>query len=360
MRVLSFLTTAGLLLIVACGGPTAPTASFPAATTSPSASAPAVRPEESPGPLPTELALGQTFGLYYDPQIERVILVNGAQETGPAMPTELWSWSGTAWELLDAAGPEARAFAAIGRDPVRNVVVVHGGLSSSGTAYDETLEWDGQSWTVHVAGDNGPGAREGAGLAYEPDTGRMLLFGGAVAFEQRADTWAWDGETWSLVTQTGPRPRFISLMTEDRATGDVLVQGGHWVAGNDGDFLADTWRWDTDTWIEIASADGPGRRVNAPGTWDERLGGIVMFGGGVGERDPMASDTWLWTDGWTELVLATAPGPRGGHQVAFDAKRQVLVLVGGIAEAGGSQMLDVWELDADGWHEVVRAQSPSG
>ena len=182
----------------------------------------------------------------------------------------------------------------------------------------------------------------------------MLLFGGAVGFEQRADTWAWDGETWSLVTQTGPRPRFVSLMTEDRATGDVLLQGGHWVAGNDGDFLADTWRWDTDTWIEIAGADGPGPRVNAPGTWDERLGGIVMFGGGVDEREPMASDTWLWTDGWTELESATAPGPRGGHQVAFDAKRQVLVLVGGIAEAGGSQTLDVWELDADGWNEVLR------
>ncbi len=227
-------------------GPTGPTASFPAATTSPSASAPAATPEESPGPLPTELVLGQTFGLFYDPQIERVVLVNGAQETGPAMPTELWSWTGTAWELLDAAGPEARGFGSIGRDPVRNVVVVHGGISSSGTAFDETLEWDGRDWTVHVAGDAGPGAREGAGLAYEPDAGRMLLFGGAVGFEQRADTWAWDGETWSLVTQTGPRPRFVSLMTEDRATGDVLLQGGHWVDGNDGDFLADTWRWDGD------------------------------------------------------------------------------------------------------------------
>ncbi len=84
-----------------------------------------------------------------------------------------------------------------------------------------------------------------------------------------------------------------------------------------------------------------------------------MFGGGVDEREPMASDTWLWTDGWTELALATAPTPRGGHQVAFDAKRQVLVLVGGIAEAGGSQMLDVWELDADGWNEVLPASSPS-
>ena len=358
MRALSFLAPAGLLLIVACGGPTGPTAS-PAATASPSVPTPTLSPEASPQALPTELVLGQTFGLFYDPQIERVVLVNGAQERGPARPIELWSWTGTAWELLDAAGPEARGFGAIGRDPVRNVVVVHGGVSSSGTAYDETLEWDGRDWTVHGAGDSGPGAREGAGLAYESDTGRMILFGGADRSGQRADTWAWDGETWSLVAESGPRPRFVSLMTEDRATGDVLLQGGHWVDGNDGGFLADTWRWDGDAWIQIASDGGPGPRVNAPGTWDERLEGIVMFGGGVGVGDPMASDTWLWTDGWAELAPATAPGPRGGHQLAFDAKRQVLVLVGGIAVPGGGQTLDVWELDADGWKEVLSAASPS-
>ena len=105
--------------------------------------------------MPTELILGQTFGLFYDSRLEQVVLVNGAIENGPDRPTELWRWSGEAWELLDAAGPPARSFAALGRDPEREVVVVHGGVDGAGEAFDETLEWDGRDWSVATA--TGPG-----------------------------------------------------------------------------------------------------------------------------------------------------------------------------------------------------------
>ena len=158
-----------LLVAAACAGP----------SPSPSDQPSAASPGGSPTSLPTELILGQTFWAYYDPDVERVVLVNGAQEQGPAKPTELWSWDGSAWELLDAAGPEARAFAAVGRDPERGVVVVHGGISSTGTEFEETLEWDGTDWTAHPATDEGPGRRDGAGLAWDPASERMLLFGGA-------------------------------------------------------------------------------------------------------------------------------------------------------------------------------------
>jgi hypothetical protein len=66
-----------------------------------------------------------------------------------------------------------------------------------------------------------------------------------------------------------------------------------------------------------------------------------------------ASDTWLWRDGWTQLETPTAPTPRNAPAIAFDSKRQVLVLVGGIDRPGGTQRLDVWELGADGWREVM-------
>ena len=161
MRALGLIAAALLLVVAACGGP-AP---------SPSGQPSAATPGASPASLPTELILGQTIWAYYDPAVERVVLVNGAQEQGPAKPTELWSWDGSAWELLDAAGPEARAIAAVGRDPERGVVVVQGGISSSGTEFDETLEWDGTDWTAHPGTDAGPGSREGAGLAWDPAIG---------------------------------------------------------------------------------------------------------------------------------------------------------------------------------------------
>ena len=180
----------------------------------------------------------------------------------------------------------------------------------------------------------------------------MVLFGGAIGPVQQADTWAWDGAGWERIADAGPRPRFVSLMTEDRSNDGILLHGGHWVDGNDGDFLADTWRWGDGAWDEVEDAAGPGPRVNSPGTWDDRLGGIVMFGGGTGLDAPMGADTWQWTGAWSEISPASAPTPRNGHALAFDVKRGVLVLVGGIAQAGGSHQLDVWELGSDGWHQA--------
>ena len=307
-------------------------------------------PDLAPEPLPTELVLGQTFGLFYDPRFEQVVLVNGATENGPVRATELWRWDGVAWELLDAAGPPARSFAAIARDPERGIVVVHGGIGSQGDAFDETLEWEGRDWSVYTA--PGPGAREGAGLAYDAEARRMVLFGGASDSQQRPDTWSRNGKAWERIADAGPRPRFVSLMTEDRSTDGILLQGGHWVDGNDGEFLADTWRWSDGAWLEVSDAAGPGPRVNSPGTWDHRLGGIAMFGGGTGLDTPLGADTWLWTDAWASISTATAPSPRNGHALAYDEKRGVLVIVGGIARPGGSQQLDVWELGPDGWRQV--------
>ena len=331
---------AALFLVAACAAPA------PTPTPEPPASAAAE----------TELDLGQTFWTYYDPGLERVVLVNGAEESGPPRPTELWTWDGTAWALHDGGGPEARAFGSVGRDPERGVVIVQGGMSSSGVEFDETLEWDGAVWTAPSTGVEGPGWREGPGFTWDPATQRMVLFGGGGRDGHLPDTWTWSGTAWDQVAETGPRPRFVSLMTEDRSgDGGVLLQGGHWVDGNDGGFLADTWRWDGEAWTEVAQGTGPGPRVNSPGAWDERLGGIVMFGGGEGPTDAGTNDTWLWTsaDGWTQLDTPVAPSPRNAHALTFDSKRQVLVLVGGIDRPGGAQQLDVWEFGADGWREAM-------
>ena len=82
---------------------------------------------------------------------------------------------------------------------------------------------------------------------------RLLLFGGSADMALRGDTWAWDGTEWTEVMATGPRARFVSLMTDTRL-GGILLQGGHGVDGNDGGFLADTWHWDGTAWSEVATS----------------------------------------------------------------------------------------------------------
>ena len=180
---------AALLLIAACGGP-APTASV-----KPSPAAPA----GSPSAPPSELVLGQTISAYYDPQLERVVLVNGAAEQGPAKPIELWSWDGNAWELLDASGPEARSFGGLARDPNRGVVVLQGGISSSGTEFDETLEWDGTALDGPSGGRRGPRATRRPRACLGPSVGANAAVRRRLEPRAPARDWGWDGSAWTEV-----------------------------------------------------------------------------------------------------------------------------------------------------------------
>ena len=228
MRALGSLAAALLLVAVACGGPT------PTASVKPSPAAPV----GSPSALPTELVLGQTISAYYDPQVERVVLVNGAAEQGPAKPTELWSWDGNAWELLDASGPEARSFGGVARDPNRGVVVRAGRDFQLG----DRVRRDARVGRHRLDGPSG--GRRGTRATRRPraclglGSEQMLLFGGGSNLELPPETWGWDGSAWTQVADTGPRPGFVSLMTEDHSgDSDVLLHGGHWVEGNDGGFL---------------------------------------------------------------------------------------------------------------------------
>ena len=78
--------------------------------------------------------------------------------------------------------------------------------------------------------------------------------------------------------------------------------------------------------------------------FDAARGRAVLFGG---QGTNLLADTWEW-DGkeWTELA-DTGPAARWGHGVAFDSKRQRVVLFGG--EDFGDYFGDTWVWDGDEW-----------
>ena len=54
-----------------------------------------------------------------------------------------------------------------------------------------------------------PSPREFAAAAADPSTGHVVLFGGAPI---SADTWTWDGTTWSPLSVVGPAARSSPVM----------------------------------------------------------------------------------------------------------------------------------------------------
>src|SRR5262245_41703913 len=74
-------------------------------------------------------------------------------------------------------------------------------------------------------------------MAYDPSSGRALLFGG-VGSSYFGDTWEWDGSTWTLASNVGPSPRVELTMVYDSMRGKIVLFGG---IGSPFVRFADTW-----------------------------------------------------------------------------------------------------------------------
>jgi hypothetical protein len=290
--------------------------------------------------------LGASHVLLPAPGADGVLLVTGPPEGDPGTgPMPLWRWDGDAWSEVKAPGPAptARSFFAAAHDPVRDVVVVYGGEDAQGFS-DETWEWDGTVWRRSAGG--APGARSAASLAWDPTSSRVTLFGGNGADADpgaiRGDTWAWDGQDWTRVSETGPVPaRWPAAMVAADA-GQLLVFGGHQVADEDlPPALGDTWVLTDRAWALRADAGGPGPLVNAQALVHPTLG-ILLAGGSDFDREN--GDVWRWTgDRWETFARDVLP-PRQAFGMAYDEARGVVVLTGGVVQPGDTaRHQDVWE-----------------
>ncbi|HSL29484.1 MAG TPA: hypothetical protein VK900_09820 [Anaerolineales bacterium] len=293
---------------------------------------------------------GQWTYIFFHEGLGQVVLVNGGPEHGkPAEePLELWGWDGAQWSLIsaDQDGPVWRNWPAVANDTDRDVLVIHGGLQS-GEDFDETWEWDGQTWTRFEG--SGPRAREGALMAYDPARENMILFGGSTPdFQIHGDTWMWDDGTWMQVSDTGPAARFPGGMVYDAARQEILMYSGHFAAAT-GEFTDydDLWSWDGSLWREVtADGDTPGHRTHAGFVFDPVMEQVLLVGSG---SDVFLGDIWVW-DGsqWAEVSTANTPARSGGN-VAYDPARDRFVLFGGVDRPGGKALVDTWEWDRSSW-----------
>jgi|HubBroStandDraft_5_1064220.scaffolds.fasta_scaffold04902_1 hypothetical protein len=165
----------------------------------------------------------------------------------------------------------------------------NGGLLVPRIRYNDTWEW-GNGWH-QVFPATSPSARVGAGTAYDPTTGTIVLFGGQdINGNYLNDTWIWDGVTWTQqFPAVSPPSRELDeqSMAYDALTGTVVLFGG----GNSSGGFADTWLWSggAKTWTQMFPPTSPSPRA-APLTYDPVTKEIVLFGGGPDNLN----DTWTW------------------------------------------------------------------
>ncbi|MGH7665976.1 MAG: hypothetical protein ACREOA_02915 [Candidatus Dormibacteria bacterium] len=169
----------------------------------------------------------------------------------PAAGTTTWSFNGTSWTLLQPAsqptsevGPELMAYdAAIGK------VVLYGEYTR------RMWTWDGSTWTELPPDPGAPSARADSSMAYDTKLGKLVLFGGATVTgyvlgpsgpsysdaTPLRDTWTWDGTGWKrLKLPISPTPRYRAQMAYDAQTGMIVLFGGSLNSSVDG---SDTWEF---------------------------------------------------------------------------------------------------------------------
>ena len=260
---------------------------------------------------------------------------------GVAAPLPAATWKVETWR-----GPVDLRGATAAFDSLRHQVVVFGG--HDGQDYlDTTWIWDvagGTGWTL-AAPATVPPPRDGAGMAFDPTRGVIVMFGGRNASGLLADTWEWDGSDWQQVVTNQVTGRRHFAMGYDPLAGVVVRYGGAAPTGTG----STTWHYDpaTATWSAAVTNSPPGFRRYDAFAWSSAVGRLVLFGG-YSSTGGYRGDTWTYdaaTTTWTQ-VATTGPAPRGSYALAGDACGQ-LFLYGGY---DGNQVFDdLWRFDGANW-----------
>jgi len=225
----------------------------------------------------------------YDPDRQVSVLFGGTDFMSNA---ETWEWNGTVWtQRVVANGPTRRFWSAMAYDRNRGVTVMFGGLDNITAFNPETWEWDGVTWTRRQV--SGPSGRFGHAMAYDAARGVMVLFGGRTpgtvqnTSVQNAETWEWDGATWTQRMVSGPTARERHSMVYDAHRGVVVLFGGN------AQYLwnAETWEWDGATWTQRV-VDHPAPRQEQAMAYDATRRTTVLFGGFTGSINQPSSETW--------------------------------------------------------------------
>lgn len=220
----------------------------------------------------------------YDAVRGRIVLFGGITGWGNEH-NDTWTWDGASWHLeTSTVQPSPRGGSSMAFDANLGRIVLFGGIGG-GTVHGDTWWWDGADW-LPIFTAVAPSPRHGHATSYDPVRGRLVLFGGRGATQPfLGDLHEWDGAQWLMAQPpASPSPRFHHAMAFDAVSRRCILTGG-----NDGQPCADTWSWDGTTWTELV-VSGPSPRYQAAASFDRRSARMVLTGGGDGAT--LLEETW--------------------------------------------------------------------
>ncbi len=291
-----------------------------------------------------------------------VVVGRNIRTSSPTQPAQAGPSSGVCPSpaAIPRNGPEPpRSAAAMAYDDATGQVVLFGGDTFNGkdVALADTWIWDGKTWSQRVVSPSPPG-RIGAAMAYDAASKQLVLFSGAGTLgAPEDDTWIWNGVAWHQVRPaTSPPARTDAAIAYDPAIDKIVLFGG-WKPGENAKY-GDTWTWDGTNWTKLSPTyDAASPAAEAVMAYDTVNHYLVMFGGlhaqATNEMFAFVDDEW---GNVTFPTGAKQPAARDATVMASDDANRTIVLFGG-EETGGSAN-DTWTWNGSEWTQVHPRNSP--
>lgn len=238
---------------------------------------------------------------------------------------------------------------------LNRVVIIGGPGDPVDGGHDRMWSWNGAAWDPLTA--TGPVGRTNGSAAYVIRRGAAVVAGGARKTGERwgtyGDAWIGDAPGWQAIADISPRDHHALVETRD---GGVLLFGGI-PADRSASWPTETLELRENAWVRVAS-EGPAGRARLAMAFDRKRNEIVLFGGvgaaPAGSRDqPFFGDTWIWNGTAWRKAADTGPRGRYAHGMVYDEKRGVVLMYSGAAAHKNAPLSDMWQWDGTQWTEIT-------
>ncbi|MCX5999762.1 MAG: kelch repeat-containing protein [Chloroflexi bacterium] len=338
-------------------------------------------------PTGTAPAARQRHASVYDAANDRLIVFGGMSSSQCFNDTwVLTNASGaagsTSWISLATSGMTAPARYSVvaGYNSAKNILIVFGGVDSSGYIKMDLwlltnangLEGTAPTWFNLVLGGTAPSTRLGTASAYDEANDNMIFFGGGSYAESGATLY---DEIWVIRDVTSSSPSWCELSAVgtspsarrdasavyDAANNRMIVFGGNTSTGNPpalSGLLNDTWVLSnangiggTPTWSRLNTSTQPAARAGRTAGFDSTNKRMLVFAGG-GADGIVKNDVWVLTNAgettssWAQYDDGTssAPAARAYHSAVYAGGAKNRMIVFGGNSGGGNLTNDVWVL----------------
>jgi N-acetylneuraminic acid mutarotase len=317
----------------------------------------------------------------YDAQADRVILFGGVKNW-PIPLSDTWAYDPEAgqWKLMHPQqSPKGLGSMVYDSHAGRIVLYVYSTNDTTHSSLDDVAPL-GETWTYDFKTDTWIN-RQAAGtplglfaarLAYDSESNRVILFGGADypkgdrhAVPLSNDTWTYDYDSnaWTKATpKVKPPARALFAMTYDETADRVIVFGGYgevWNEAHDVRLAGDTWAYDcnADTWTEMKPTAAPGKRGNGSIVYDHASQRDILVGGDNPLSTTYLADTWAYefkSNTWTDLSPTPGPAPLAWHGMALiPTTKQIVAFVGSSDFGYSDTRYWLYDIAANQWKTVV-------